>query len=75
VKQEPLTPALALLRHIVEDSRRTWRTVLLLLAGALCLTTVALAIAFAGIAGAVLVGSGSLAAAIRLLSKDRVERS
>lgn len=74
MRQEPLTPALALLRHIVDDPRRTWRMVLLLLAGTLCLATVALAIALAGLAGAVLVGTGSLAGAIRL-SRRRVERS
>lgn len=69
MRQEPLTPALALLRHILDDPRRTWRTVLLLLAATLCLATFALMIAFAGIAGAVLVGTGSLAGAIRLRSK------
>ena len=69
MRQEPLTPSLALLRHILDDPRRTWRTVLLLLAATLCLATFALTIAFAGIAGAVLVGSGSLAGALRLRSK------
>lgn len=73
--QEPLSPSTALLRHIVDDNRRTWRTVILIIAATLCLATIAFAIALAGLAGAMVVGSGSLTCIIRMWSLKQGSRS